>query len=81
MAKTNRYPPEGFTERLYHVWLASGMTQKEVALQIGYERKAVRLWLYGDNIPSVLALARLCRLFEVSADYLLFGKEELAGGK
>lgn len=76
MSQRKRYPPEGFCWRLYEVWLNSGLTQKEAAWRIGCERKTFMNWLYGDNAPSVLALARMCRLFGVSADYLLFGKEK-----
>lgn len=75
MAGRNNYPMEGFAGRLHDVWIRSNMTQKEVAYEIGWEQKAVRGWLYGDRMPNALALARLCRLFGVSADYLLFGKK------
>lgn len=80
MEKSN-YPPEGFPKRLYDAWLASGMTQIEAARKIGYERKMISHWIHGDSVPNALALARLCRLFGVSADYLLFGKEEKTHGK
>lgn len=76
MEKKRRYQPEGFAERLKSVWLGSGLTQAEVARRIGYERKAVSAWMYGDYVPGILVLSRLCALFHVSADYLLFGKEK-----
>lgn len=76
MAKSKHYSPEGFSERLRDLWLISGLTQKQIAKQIGYERKSVRAWIYGDYVPNILALARLCSVFNVSADYLLFGKEK-----
>lgn len=76
MAKSKRYAPEGFTERLKELWLLSGRTQCEIAQQIGYERKSIAAWINGDYAPSILALARLCSVFNVSADYLLFGKEK-----
>lgn len=80
MAKEKRQL-QGFAWRLYHEWVRSGLTQKEAAGRIGYERKTFRLWIYGDTVPNVLALAKLCRLFKVSADYLLFGKEDQGGGQ
>lgn len=76
MQKTKHYQPEGFRERLRDLWLESGLTQAEVARQIGWERKSVNGWIYGDHVPDILAFARLCELFHVSADYLLFGKEK-----
>lgn len=80
MEKSN-YPPEGFPKRLYDAWIVSGMTQTEAAGWIGYERKTFCHWIHGDSAPNALALARLCILFGVSADYLLFGKGEKAHGK
>lgn len=76
MAKIKHYPPEGFVERLRDLWLMSGLTQVQIAQRIGYDRKIVHAWMYGDYTPSVTALAGLCRIFGVSADYLLFGKEK-----
>lgn len=43
---------------------------------IGFNRKAVLSWLNGDTLPNATALGRMCKVFHVSADYLLFGKEE-----
>lgn len=75
MEKKNNYPPEGFTERLKDSWLKSGMSQKQVALKIGCDRKSIFNWMEGINIPDIRKLYYLCRLFNVSADYLLFGEE------
>lgn len=75
MAKSRHYPPEGFSKRLRELWLTSGLTQVQIAQQIGYERKMVHAWIYGDYAPNITALAGLCRIFGVSADYLLFGKD------
>lgn len=73
------YMPEGLSERLEKSWIASGMTQAEIGRRIEFERKSVCAWINGDYAPNVLALARLCKLFRVSADYLLFGEEDKSG--
>lgn len=75
MEKSKNCPPEGFVERLEKSWIKSGMTQKTVAEQIGCERKSVNLWMQGAVMPDVVNIVHLCRLFNVSADYLLFGEE------
>lgn len=80
MAKNKHYSPEGFTERLKELWLLSGLTQIEIAQRIGYDRKSIAAWINGDYVPNILALARLCSVFNVSADYLLFGKEKEDAG-
>lgn len=47
MAKTKHYPPEGFAERLRELWLKSGLTQKQIAQQIGFDRKTEKLFMHG----------------------------------
>ena len=75
MGYSKHYFPEGFAERLKDLWMKSGMTQEQVAVKIKWKRKAVNAWINGYSMPNALAIARLCRLFNVSADYLLFGEE------
>lgn len=70
----DRYPLEGFTERLRESWTASGLTQGEIAQRIGTERKAFCSYINAKSMPDALRLARLCAVFNVSADYLLFGR-------
>ena len=79
----DRYPLEGFAERLRELWFASERTQAEVACRIGVDRKTFAGWIYMDSMPNALHIARMCKEFHVSADYLLFGKqtdEELGKG-
>lgn len=76
-----RYMQDSFHERLRCLWLASGLTQKQVAERIGAERKSVSKWISGEFNPNLLYFMRLCRLFHVSADWLLFGEEEKDGGQ
>lgn len=73
--KKKIYPLEGFAGRLRALWLASGKTQKEIARQIGTSRSAFASYIYENSMPNALYLARLCIVFHVSADYLLFGEE------
>lgn len=77
----DKYPLEGFTERLRESWVASGLTQGEVARRIGTERKAFCGYINARSMPDVLRLARLCVVFNISADYLLFGKEVIGMGR
>ena len=81
MAQRKRYMPDSFRERLLDLWLASGLTQEQVAERIGVERKAVNGWILGKTSPNLISFMRLCRLFHVSADWLLFGEEGKDGGQ
>lgn len=73
--KIKVYALEGFAVRLRKLWIKSGKTQNEIAHQIGVTRGTFSNYIYGDVMPNSLYLARLCRVFHVSADYLLFGEE------
>lgn len=46
-------------------------TMKQVSDALGLERTRYLKWEHGDAVPSLDMLVRLCRLFDVSADYLL----------
>ena len=71
----DNYSPEGLTERLNKLCNESELTQNQIADQIGVKRLALHRWREGARTPSALMVARLCKLFGVSADYLLFGKD------
>lgn len=76
-----RYMQDSFHERLRCLWIASGLTQKQIAERIGAERKSVNKWISGEFNPNLMSFMRLCRLFHVSADWLLFGKVDKGGGE
>ena len=66
-------------ERLKRARLNAGFaTMKQVSDALGLERTRYLKWEHGDAVPSLDMLARLCRLFDVSADYLLGLDEEEA---
>jgi len=48
-----------------------GMTQAELAEQLGYSDKSVSKWERGDGLPDVLCLKRMADLFGVSVDAML----------
>jgi len=59
-------------ERLRRARLSAGFsTMKQVTDALGLERTRYLKWEHGDAVPSLDMLVRLCRLFNVSADYLL----------
>ena len=68
------YPLDGFSDRLYEVYEKSGLSISEVSKRSGIARSSVHGYLYYDQSPTIAALARLCKVFNVTADYLLFGK-------
>ena len=55
----------------------TGLTQSEVARQLGISRSGVNAWEMGLSVPSTQYIVELAKLFKVSTDYLL-GMEETA---
>lgn len=60
-----------FNERLKMVRLESGKTQKDVYLQLGISPNGYASYEQGRTEPNVDTLIKLCKIFDVSADYLL----------
>ena len=48
-----------------------GLTQAELARQLGVTRSGVNAWEMGISIPSTQYIVELAQFFDVSADYLL----------
>ena len=67
---------EGLNSRLYDLWLKSNLTKVELGRRMGVSPRIIQRWLYDNSTPSVQSLAKLCKIFNVSADYLIFGKEK-----
>ena len=48
-----------------------GLTQAELAKQLGITRSGVNAWEMGISVPSTQYIVELAQFFGVSADYLL----------
>lgn len=48
-----------------------GLTQSELARQLGITRSSVNAWEMGISIPSTQYVVELAHLFKVTTDYLL----------
>lgn len=58
-------------ERLKELRFEHNLTQKQIAEHLGISIRAYSHYEMGDREPSVEIIKQLCRLFDVSADYLL----------
>lgn len=63
-----------FTERLKELRLKKGLTQQQIADEIGVNRGSYSNWEKGKREPSFENLIKLADLLEVSLDWL-FGRE------
>ena len=53
----------------------AGFTQIELAQKLNYSDKAVSKWERGESVPDITVLAKIAEIFDVSLDFLVFGKE------
>jgi len=61
-----------FAENLRHYRTQAGLTQKQLAEQIGYTEKSVSKWEGGNALPTMDIALNLSELFGISLDELLF---------
>lgn len=64
--------PIALAENLKHYRIKSGLTQKQLAEQIGYTEKSVSKWESGSALPTLEMALRLADLFNLSLDELIF---------
>lgn len=60
-----------FGEKLFKLRKEKGMSQENLAEQIGTTRQAISKWENNQGFPEVEKLLQLSNVFEVSVDYLL----------
>lgn len=71
----------GFAERLKAARASSGMTQQEVAEELGILMRSYQRYERGESEPSLHALAGLCVILGTSADWLLGLSGEARAGE
>lgn len=62
-------------ERISVIRKAMGMTQEQLGKKIGVSGDVIAAWESGQTVPDALAIGVLCRELNLSADYVLLGKE------
>ena len=67
---------EKFHEKLKMLRKKKGLTQQEIADEIGINRGSYSNWEKGKREPSFENLVKLADLFDVSLDWL-FGREQM----
>lgn len=60
-----------FAKRLKILRKELDMTQVELAKKLGYGYTAIANYEAGRNEPSLRDLVSICKIFDISADYLL----------
>lgn len=60
-----------FKERFNEVLKNSPLTQTELAKQIGISKQCISDFKSGKSVPSINTLYLICKILDVSADFLL----------
>lgn len=66
-----------YTERLQWVRDCKNITQREVALRLGIKQQQYARYEKGINAMPITYLANLCKILDVSADYILGLTDEM----
>ena len=59
------------SDRIKALRESHGLTQSELAKQLGITRSSVNAWEQGISVPSTQYIVELATIFKVSTDYLL----------
>jgi transcriptional regulator with XRE-family HTH domain len=68
-------------ERIAQLRKSRNLSQEELAEKLLVSRQIVSLWESGKSLPSTDNIKALCAFFDVSADFLINGKEAEDSGK
>ena len=60
-----------FTERFNEVLKITPLAQKEIAEKCGIDKSCITQYKKGQTQPTLEVLFKLCKVLDVSADYLL----------
>ncbi len=60
-----------FKQRLKEIRIERNMTQKNVCALLKVSPNCYASWEQGRTQPDIEAIKKLCKIFNVSADYLL----------
>ena len=58
-------------ERIKYLREQKGLTQADLAKQLGITRSSANAWEMGISVPSTQYIVELSNIFKVSTDYLL----------
>ena len=59
------------SDRIKFLREEKGLSQAELAKQLGITRSSVNAWELGISVPSIQYIVELAHIFKVSTDYLL----------
>ncbi len=67
---------DGFGDKLKALREKAGLTQEQLAMQIGLSKSAISQYENQERIPSPIVVIKIASIFHVSTDYL-FGIDKV----
>lgn len=67
---------DGFADRLRYAFYKSGWSIEDMKERTGISRSNFNSYLSGDMLPAIKNLTKICLVLNVSADYLIFGRDQ-----
>ena len=64
-----------FSERISKLRVSKGLSQSQLSQLLGVKRSVVSYYESGERLPSYDVLIEMSKVFNVSTDYLLMGKD------
>lgn len=65
-----------FWERLKKILKTNNYTIKKLSIELGYNEKTYNVKITRNDLPTTSDIIRICEKFNVSADYLLLGRQQ-----
>ena len=59
-----------FAERLKELRAEKGLSQEQLARQVGFTHTAIGLWELNKRVPNLDAVIKLAKFFDVSVGYI-----------
>lgn len=63
-------------DRIYELCKINKLTGKELGEQLSLKKSPMTDWKNGKSQPTVDQIIKICEIFGISSEYLLFGKIE-----
>ena len=60
-----------YVERIRQLRLEDGLSQAQLAQEIGISQSAIGYWEQGSRVPNANAIIALAKYFGVTSDYIL----------
>lgn len=64
-----------FASRIKEIRLENKMTQEKFGKTLAVSQDTISLWEKGESPPSIYHVVKICKIYNVSADYILGLKE------